>query len=145
MDLSTTRESIAFSDSTRLLKELAKPLYEAKRWMKLMGILMIVHGALTVFSGWGILVAWLPIWMGWLLWKSGKAIETAQRRGDKVALLHSMNKLKTFFTVNGIITLVGLILLTVALLVFGGTLATMFGQMQEMQQMQMMPAMPTGP
>ena len=140
MDLTNRQEPLVRSDNTRLMRELAKPLYEANRWIKLMGVLLIVNGAFYVFSLWGILIAWLPIWMGVLLWKSGKEAEAAQRRGDKAALLESLNKLKTFFTINGIIMVVSLVILGIMMLIFGGSMLAMFGQFKEMQQM-----MPPGP
>jgi len=146
MELSPPREpvaSVASSDQSRLLKELATPLFAAKRWMKLVGILLIVQGILSVFSLLGILFAWLPIWMGWLLLKSSKDVELAEQRGDKAALMHGMNQLKTFFTINGIITLAMLILFTVLMLVFGGTMLSMLDGMKELLETQQM--MPPGP
>ena len=143
MELSSPRETVVSSEQSRLLRELAKPLLAARRWMKLVGILLIVQGIVSVLSIWGILIAWLPIWMGWLLLKSSKEVELAERRGDKVALMRGMNQLKTFFTINGIITLAMLILFTVLMLVFGGTMLSMLDGMKELLETQQM--MPPGP
>ena len=143
MELSSPRETAVSSEQSRLLRELAKPLLAARRWMKLVGILLIVQGIASVLSIWGILIAWLPIWMGWLLLKSSKEVELAERQGDKVALMRGMNQLKTFFTINGIITLAMLILFTVLMLVFGGTMLSMLDGMKELLETQQM--MPPGP
>ena len=129
MDLSNVRESIAAPPESQLLKQLADPLYRAKGWLKLLGVLGIVYGALTVLSGWGILIAWLPIWMGILLLKAGRTIETAQSRGDKEQFLACLNKLKLFFTIQGVLILISLILTLVGLLVFGGALIGMLSQL----------------
>ena len=85
-------------------------LYSAKGWMKLVGVLLIVYGVLTALTIVGIIVAWLPIWMGVLLFQSAKAVETCYEHSDPEFLVTSLNKLKTYFTIMGVLTLIGLIL-----------------------------------
>ncbi len=146
MDLSTTRQSIVSSDNIKLLKELATPLFTAQRWIKLFGWMMIGNGVLTIFSGWGILICWLPIWMGVLLLKAGSAMAVAGRTGDRSQFLLAQQKLKTFFTVNGILMLVGIILSTILMLVFGGIVLKMMPMLMEQgAMMQQQGGFPTGP
>lgn len=146
MDLSTTRQAVMPSENVKLLKELASPLCQAQRWIKLFGWMMIGNGVLSVFSVWGILIAWLPIWLGMLLLKAGKSMEAAGRTGDRAQFLTAQEKLKTFFTVNGILMLVGIILTTVMMLVFGGMIVKMLPMlMQQGAVMQDPGAFPTGP
>ncbi len=139
MDLSTTRQPLVSSDNSKLLKDLAAPLFQAKRWIKLFGWMLIGNGVLTIFSGWGILVCWIPIWMGLLLIKVGKAMDLAGRNGDRSQFILAQQKLKTFFTVNGILLAVGIVLTTVMLLVFGGII------MQMMPILMQQGGFPTGP
>jgi 1,4-dihydroxy-2-naphthoate octaprenyltransferase len=103
-------EAMQNNDQSALIKELSIPLFNSKGWMKLVGVLMIIYGALVALTIVGILVAWLPIWMGVLLFQAANAIEEAQLSGQKEALVKSMDKIKTYFTVTGILTLIGLIL-----------------------------------
>ena len=145
MDLSTTRQSIVSSDNIKLLKELATPLFTAQRWIKLFGWMMIGNGILTIFSGWGILICWLPIWMGVLLLKAGSAMAVAGRTGDRAQFLAAQEKLKTFFTVNGILMLVGIILTTIMMLVFGGIVMKMMPMLMEQGAMMQQGGFPTGP
>ena len=91
------------------IKTLSGTLYAGKGWMKLVGVMMIIYGALAVLTIVGILFAWLPIWMGVLLFQSAGAIERAYLAEDEVALQLSLAKLKTYFTITGVLTLIGLV------------------------------------
>jgi hypothetical protein len=91
------------------IQALSEPLYRAKFWMKLVAVMMIIYGALMVLSVVGIIVAWLPIWMGVLLFQSAGQVEKAHLSSDEQAMLISLAKLKTYFTVMGVLTLIGLV------------------------------------
>lgn len=103
----------------KLIRELSVPLQQAGGWMKLTGVLLIIDGVLIALSIVGILVAWIPIWLGVLLFQSASAAGESQVTEDKEPLLRSLNKLKLFFTINGILLLVMLILGILSFL-FGG-------------------------
>ena len=107
------------------VRDIAAPLYGAKFWLKLVGVMMIIYGVLAALSIVGIIVAWLPIWMGVLLFQTAKAVETAHAAEDESALIQSMSKLKTYFTITGILTLVGLVF--GAITFFVGGLASLAG------------------
>lgn len=98
------------SAETSLTKTLSLPLYQSKGWMKLIGVLMILYGALVALSIIGIIVAWLPIWMGILLFQCASAAEEAQVNDNPDELLNALKRLKTYFTIMGVLTLIGLIL-----------------------------------
>ncbi len=91
-------------------RHLTRPLFESKGWMKLIGVTMIVYGALSALTIVGIIFAWLPIWVGATLLQSASAAERAHLHNDHGSLLQSMQKLRTFFTINGVLVLVGLVL-----------------------------------
>jgi hypothetical protein len=101
----------------RLIRELSMPIYQSKGWLKLIGILSIIYGVLLVITIFGILIAWLPIWMGALLIQSATSIERAHVTGDKVLLLESLDKLKTYFTIMGVLTILGLIAMVISFFV----------------------------
>ena len=92
------------------IKEIGQPLSQSAFWMKLVGVLMIIYGVLTALSIVGIIIAWLPIWMGVVLFQSASAATEAAQSGNKDALVRSLAKLKTYFTIMGITTLIGLVL-----------------------------------
>lgn len=109
-----------------MVKEISLPLFNSKFWMKLMGVFMIVYGVLIVIGtfGIGLVIAWLPIWIGVLLFQSANAIDTAYTQGDAAAAVRAMEKLKVYFIINGVLLLLG-ILLGVGLAMFGGAAALM--------------------
>ncbi len=115
-------EARAASDPTQTVKEVSIPLFQAKGWMKLLGVLLIISGILTALSVVGIIFCWLPIWMGVLLFKAADAAEAAQLGGDKVQLTASLDRLKTFFTIQGVLVLLYLASAAIGLIVFGGSM-----------------------
>jgi len=56
----------------------------------------------------GLLVAWLPIWMGYLLWKSAAAAEAANVTGNENDAIESLGRLKTLFTIQGILAIISI-------------------------------------
>ncbi|MCX6037264.1 MAG: DUF5362 family protein [Chloroflexi bacterium] len=86
------------------------PIYQARGWLKFLGVLSIISGVGLALSIVGILFAWLPIWMGVLMFQAGSSIDSAGQFGDKFAFLRSMGSLKTYFMLQGVLTLIGIIL-----------------------------------
>lgn len=119
MELTPTEEGI--------IRELSLPLSQSKGWMKLLGVLSIIYGILTAISIIGLVVAWLPIWMGVLLFQAASAIDEAQMGGDKEAMVRSMAKLKTYFTIMGVLTIIGIIFMIIGFVT--GMTGAMMGQM----------------
>ena len=107
------------------LRQAAVPLYEARGWMKLLGVVMVLSGILTALTLVGLLVAWLPIWLGVLLFQAAGRVESAVAADDALSLRESLAKLKTFFVVQGILLLICLVGTAVAMLVGGLSLAAL--------------------
>ena len=105
-----------------LVRELGLPIYEAKGWMKLIGVLLVITGTIYAVTIIGIVVAWLPIWMGVLLFQCAGAAEDAQHSGQRNYLISSLSRLRTFFTVMGVVTLICLIGNTIVIFMFLGVL-----------------------
>ncbi len=123
-------------DGERIMR-LSEPLYRAKGWIKLSAVMLILYGALTALSIVGLLVAWLPIWMGVLLWRAAKAAEQAHDASDEAALLEVQNRLRTYFVVMGVTTLIVLVVTVAQVLFMGGMMFTNWETMQgAMQQAQ---------
>jgi hypothetical protein len=86
--------------------------------MKLLGILNIIGGVLAALSIVGIIIAWLPIWMGVILYQAGSSSEQAYFNGDKYSMAKSLNQLKLYFTINGIMALLGIGIWVIFVIVF---------------------------
>lgn len=123
------------------VREVGKPVFDMARWLRFLGILMIVMAALGIIAiviglilgvmgswrigvyelliiGLPMLLSLLPIilyfWLGNLLYQSGKMAEPAYMRGDKELLIKSLSNLKTYFVVTGILTLIGIVIAILA-------------------------------
>jgi len=114
--------------SDNAVRAIMGPLTNGKLWMKLLGVMMMISGALQVLSIVGILWAWVPIWLGVLLFQAAGAAEEASATGRLDAAVRATDKLRLFFMIQGILLLIALVLMG-AFFVFGGAamLAAMAG------------------
>jgi len=103
------------SQDSQAVKELSVPIHQAKGWLQFLGVLSIIGGIGQALSVVGILWAWLPIWMGVLLFQAGSNIESAARIGDKYSFLRSLGSLKTYFVIQGVMALISILLVIVML------------------------------
>ena len=101
------------------VRAIMRPLTDGKFWMKLLGVMMIISGALQVLTIIGILWAWLPIWLGVLLFQAAGAAEEASAGGDVAAATRATDKLRVFFMIQGILMLIAL-LAVAAMFALGG-------------------------
>ncbi len=97
-------------DPTATVRELGLPIYQSKSWLKFLGILSVVQGIVAACTIVGIIVAWLPIWVGVVLYQAASAIEKAHLTGEKTPFLEATGKLKLYFTIQGVFTLIALII-----------------------------------
>jgi len=89
-------------------KNISFPLYKCKGWLLFIGIFSIVQGAMMALTIVGIIIAWLPIWMGIILCKASQLINEAYTRDDPDALTNALSKIKQYFIIMGIMTLIGI-------------------------------------
>lgn len=99
------------------LHTIALPLYEAKRWIKFLGGVLFALGVAYALTIVGLVVAWLLLWLGVLLWQAGTEIDRAFPAGEEVPLAMAFVKLRRFFVVAGIATLVYLVVMAVGAVV----------------------------
>lgn len=116
------------------VQALSTPLYQSKGWMKLLAIVFIISGALIALSIIGIIIAWVPIWIGVVLFQAASATEQAYNSGSSDAMLLAQNKLKSYFTIMGVFTLI-IVILYALMIVW----ALFFGGMAIMESMSGMP------
>lgn len=79
-------------------------------WLILPAVMYVLAGILQGITIIGLIVAWLPIWLGVLLFQANKALETARVTGYRNDLVIAVEKLTMYFRINGILFLLGLIL-----------------------------------
>ena len=94
----------------KLVKELSQPLANAAGWMKFIGISLIALGSITALTIVGLITAWLPIWLGVILLKASNNARSAFVAGDKKSLIDSLLGLNNYFTINGVLVIIMLLL-----------------------------------
>lgn len=106
-------------NGSNVVRQIMAPMVGGAFWMKLLGVVWILSGALQVLSIVGILWAWIPIWLGILLFQAAGAAERASSDEDPAAAAEANAKLRLFFMIQGILMVVALAMLALAI-VFGG-------------------------
>ena len=101
----------------RFVRDISAYLLGAKGWMKFLGVLMIIWGILLAITVVGLILCWLPIWMGVLLFRAASALEAAQASGSQEELRMMMSKLKTYFTITGIFAAAAIVFMLIAAIV----------------------------
>jgi hypothetical protein len=102
--------------ASSIVVDVSRRLYDARGWLKFLAVVSIIGGVVSILSIIGILFAWLPIWMGIVLWKATRGIEQAGRDGDTEALAAGLSKLATYFKISAITTLVPLGILPILII-----------------------------
>lgn len=92
------------------VQALSLPLYSAKGWLKFLAVMSIIGGIFSALSIVGLLVAWIPIWQGVLLFQAAGAIEQAYLSGNQEQMLLAQNKVKTYFIIMAVLLLISVVL-----------------------------------
>lgn len=123
--MSDSYSSLGQATANNSIQDLSQPLASGKGWMKFVGIMFIIQGAITAITIVGIVIAWLPIWTGVLLMQASNAIERAQMSGDSSALKESLARLRTYFIIQGVLYLIGIAIFVLYFIFFGAMFAAM--------------------
>lgn len=94
-------------------------------WLRFMGVVTVGAALPSILTIVGILFAWLPIWLGILLFQAG----SSARRGSDEELIRMIERLRLYFIVQSVVIIVGLIAFAIAFAFFG---SIVFDMMREM-------------
>lgn len=108
-------------ENNEIVKELSLPLYASKGWLKFIGVMLIIFGALYTLGTFliGAIVAWIPIWQGVLLYQAAGAVEQANAAGDQASFQRSLEKLKVYFIITGVLMIISLVAMVLAFVFVG--------------------------
>lgn len=95
------------------IQEISAPLLKARLWIMIIGIISIISGIASAFSIIGIVIAWLPIILGVFLIQTSLLLKKVSVNYNAEDFLKSLDKLRIYFTVSAISTIV---ILTVMLI-----------------------------
>ncbi|MCF8241401.1 MAG: DUF5362 domain-containing protein [Melioribacteraceae bacterium] len=115
MDLNEHQQQV----SNPVLDKLLSVSINMVGWLKFLGVMNILSGVATALTIVGIIVAWVPIWLGVLLFQAGSQIKDAQHSGNHHHLVAMMEKLKLYFIIQGVLILLGLIFVLIIFMVTG--------------------------
>jgi hypothetical protein len=116
----------AGGDSSQLIKRLAVILTEAGGWMKFLAILSFLSGAGMVF-GPGIVICWLPIWLGVVLWKAAAKAQEAAFTGSEADMIGALDQLRFYFKLTAIYRIIMFVVMIVFIIVFFGMIMAFVG------------------
>ena len=112
-----------------VLDKLAFTAKNMSVWVKLIGVLNIIGGALAAITIVGIIFAWAPIWMGVLLFQAGSKADEAQASKRYDLLVPMMDKLRLYFLIQGILVIVSIALMILSFILFGASMFAAFDQL----------------
>jgi hypothetical protein len=103
------------------VQEVTLPLFQTKGWIRFLAVMSIIQAVIIISStmGIGMVYAWLPIWIGVILFQAANAMEAAYKSGDKLSLLTANSKLKTYFIIQGVTALLSILFGAIVLLTVG--------------------------
>lgn len=97
-------------------KELLAPLLRARGWMRFLAVVTVLFGISMVFTGWGILIFWLPVWAGVALWQAAGALEGLESdSADPSEIRRGLDRLRLWFVLQGVFTAISVTVLFVLL------------------------------
>jgi hypothetical protein len=106
-------------ESTNIVQDLQNSALKMTGWLKFVGIVTIVSGALAALSVIGIVFAWIPIWLGVLLMQAAARAENARISENPQELVQMFEKLRLYFLINGVMIILGLVFTLMVLLSLG--------------------------
>lgn len=105
---------------------MVNPLVESAGWIKLMGWFMLVGGIIYCLTIIGLVIGWLPIWIGYLMKRSSEHLQNYQQTRHPDAFYLAAKDMKTTITIFGVLTIINIailvlyIILILMAVVFGG-------------------------
>lgn len=93
-----------------------EPLVRSAGWSKFIGVMFIIVGCLGALSIWGIIFTWIPIWMGIVLVRYSNLLREGVRTGDAEKCRQSMDRLRLFFKILGILMILYASILPLAII-----------------------------
>ncbi|NOX37956.1 MAG: DUF5362 domain-containing protein [Calditrichaeota bacterium] len=114
-----------------LLNQLKAIAGNMATWMKFLGIMYILQGAFAAISILGILIAWLPLWLGILLFQAGNRASNAVLGNNPRELIAMLDKLRLYFIINGIIFIIMLAFMVVSMVFLGSGFFSLFQTIQD--------------
>ncbi len=129
-----TPEPVAVQSEALLLDKLRSTAGSMAVWLKFLGVIYIIQATISIVTTMfiGIIVAWLPLWMGIILFQAGNRASLAALGGRPEELVPMIDKLKLYFIINGILMIFIIVFAILMIIIFGAGFMAMFHEFQQM-------------
>jgi hypothetical protein len=98
------------------VRRVSMPLAAAATWIKFLAVLTIAGGVLSVIASlWSLVFVWLPIWSSVLLYMAATRVTSASSTGNEAELVEALDRLRLYFLISGVVTLIALVLVVVGM------------------------------
>ncbi|MBL8892688.1 MAG: DUF5362 domain-containing protein [Planctomycetaceae bacterium] len=87
-----------------------EPLHAVAPWLAFLGWVCIIAGVIYCLTIIGLIIGWLPIWMGILLKGASERLKLGFQSGNEAELYAASKNLGTYFIILGILTLIAMII-----------------------------------
>lgn len=91
-----------------------QPLHEVAGWLKLIGWFNLILGIIYGITNIGLIIAWLPIWLGLCLKNAGESL-TVGFPNDNTRLHDASTKLATVVRIVGVLVIINLAIMALYL------------------------------
>ena len=111
------------------IQQIVMPLVRSRGWITFLAIVAFLNAAIQVISsfGIGIIVAWLPIWIGVLLIQASSAIGRYELNLTEDDLQEGMEKLAMAFKVTSVWVIVTIALVILVFVFFFSAIMMLVG------------------
>lgn len=110
------------------IRQMKQTALTMSTWLKFLGIVLIISGAISAISIVGLIFAWLPIWMGVLLFQAGDRASGVRYSEDLNSMAQMMEKLKMYFIIYAVAIIVSLAFV-ILFFAFAGSMLHEIGNM----------------
>lgn len=129
----TTPEAFATaSPEADVIRQLKMSAMNMTGWLKFLGVINIIQGAMAALTIVGVIVAWLPIWLGVLLFQAGNRASSAQYTNNPRELVMMMDKLKMYFVIQGILFIAIIAFIVMGLVFMSSSIFSVLSQIGDL-------------
>lgn len=89
-----------------ITQDLAQCIYKYNSWIMILAVISIVLGVLVGLTVIGLTIAWLPIWIGVILFSFAKSTRIAAHDGETAELDYALSRMNLYFKISGILLLI---------------------------------------
>ena len=95
-----------------------EPIFSVQLWIRILGFAAMIIGVLYCLSIIGLIIGWLPIWLGVILLRTSKSIDSVVADESEQAAFELVSQIALFFKIVGIAALILFVVVLLGLVVF---------------------------